>query len=419
MVYFSLRFYTEVLALFNSLNIHPINFISAMSNALELSTTGISKHHLRTAIISKHIGDFFNLKYEELEILIYSALLHDIGAASNWDEKHYIAHSDYKYVFNHAENGYQILKDSQQLEVLATPIRYHHDRYKGGNPSGLKGQDIPLISRIIHISDRIEVGINKNKHILQQRNRIIDGIESLNFFDPEIVQAVKELGKIEYFWLDIVNPIYESRFLSDLKFFGKLLFDIDDLITMAEIFSKVVDATSHYTAEHSKNVARVTRYLAQNIGFSSDEAKKLYLAGLLHDLGKLAVPNEILNKDGPYTTDEYDIIKQHPYYGHRILEQVEGFENIAFWVGTHHETLDGQGYPYKLSGENIELGSRILAVADVFSSLIEDRPYRKGMDLDEAIKLMEDMANNFKIDKSIVRAVKMNSHDIYSIITKY
>lgn len=296
------------------MKIHPVSFIKAMSYALELSTTGISKHHVKTAIIAKSIGEFMALQPDEMQVLIYSALLHDIGAAANWNEKHYIihAHNDME-VFHHAEKGYEILKTSPQLSMLAIPIRHHHDRFFGINPTGALGKEIPLASRIIHISDRIDVLINKNLHIFKQRKKILENLETYNFFDPDILKVVIELSKRDYFWLDIVNSEYEDKFFSELTFFGKYNFNIDDMIIIAEIFSKVVDATSHFTASHSTNVANVAAFLAETRGFCQDEVKQIRLAGLLHDLGKLIIPNELLNKSGNLTQDEKEIIRQHPY----------------------------------------------------------------------------------------------------------
>ena len=401
----------------SSLKIHPISFINAMSNALELSAVGISKHHHRTAIIARYIRSKLNMSQGELQILIYSSLLHDIGAAANWDEKHFIAHAENdERIFKHAEEGYNILRESQQLGMLAEPIRHHHDRFNGKNPTGIKGHDIPLMSRIIHIADRIEVQIDKEIHIFQQRSRIISNIENCDFYDPDLVSVFKELSETEYFWLDIVNPEYEKNFLNDLIFFGKLLFDIDDLIIIAEMFSKIIDATSHYTASHSQSVAKVAKFLSKQRGFSENETKEFYLAGLLHDLGKLAIPNEILNKPGSLTKDEFDIITQHPYYSHRILEQIEGFEKIASWVGAHHETLDGSGYPYKLKSEKIELGSRIISVADVFTALIEERPYRVGLTVKETFSIIDDMVQNMKLDPNIVKDIKEDSKLVIQLI---
>lgn len=389
--------------------IHPVDLIKALSSALELSVTGISEHHHRTAVIARNIGLELGITQNQLEILIYASLLHDIGAASNWHEKHFIVNNDDDMqVFNHVEAGYNILKDSPQLGILAEPIRYHHDRFCGGNPSGLTGTEIPLLSWIIHIADRIEVDIDNSQHILNQRNNIINNLESNTYFDPELVKVVKNAGKKECFWLDIVNRDGFHDFLKKLGFFGKLTFYMDDIIVIAKIFAKIIDDTSPYTAAHSQNVAKVAKCLALYTGFSEVESEKLYLAGLLHDIGKLAVPNEILMKPGTLTDNEYAIVKQHPYYSYYILQQVEGFEEISIWAGSHHETLDGNGYPFGLKAPEINLGSRILTVADIYCALLEDRPYRDGMTYSQTMSIMNDMVKAKKLDDKIVNDLTNN-----------
>ncbi|MDP4091511.1 MAG: HD domain-containing phosphohydrolase [Bacillota bacterium] len=397
--------------------IHPISFIKAMSMALELTNTGISNHHCRTTIIAKAIAKHLQLSQPELQTLIYASLLHDIGAASNWEEKHSIMHDDNtSAIFHHPEAGYQILKGSPFLLEIAVPIRHHHDRYCGGNPSGLKGEQIPLLSRIIHISDRIEVMIDKNKHIFKQRQDILSYVESSDFFDPALVKIVKTLSASEGFWLDIVNYEYQKVFLSEFDFFGKRMLTSDDLINIAEIFSGIVDGISPFTLRHSRDVAATAIFLARKHGFNEEELKLFYLAGLLHDLGKLAVPNEIVNKPDKLTEEDYAIIKQHPYYSQRILQQIEGFEEISNWVGQHHEALDGQGYPYGLCSDKISLGARILTVADIFCALTEDRPYRRMMNLEQTWAIMDDMAEKLKLDPNIYKYLKLYPDEVSALL---
>lgn len=401
----------------NPLKIHPISFIKAMSKALELSSNGISKHHRRTAIIARYIGMGLGISQSQLQILIYAALLHDIGAAADWDEKHFIAHADTNdLVFKHAEAGYCILKDSARLSILAEPIRYHHDRFCGGNPSGLVGKEIPLLSRIIHVADRMEVQIEDSQHIFSQRAGIVAELEKADFFDPEIIKVVKDVGQVDAFWLDLVNNDYVNNFMNTLQFFEKLLFDLNDMIGIAEMFAKVVDATSPFTATHSNNVAKVSRELARIMGFSEGESQEFYLAGLLHDLGKLAIPNKILNKKGKLSEEEYEAIKQHPYYSYRIMEEVDGFQTIAAWVGTHHEKLDGSGYPFHFKAAQISFGSRVLAVADIYCALIESRPYRQSMTSEQAIAVMNEMVLENKVDANIVNVVREHSALFYEMI---
>lgn len=404
----------------NTIKIHPASFIAALSSALELTSTGISRHHHRTAIIARHFGSHLKMNQEESQVLIYAALLHDIGAAANWNEKHYIIHATDRFqIFNHAEHGYDILRVSRQLKALAEPVRHHHDWFSGQNPSGCSGQAIPLASRIIHLADRIEVLIDNSRHIFAQRDAIMQEImQTPGQFDPDLLDVFAELGCRDIFWLDIINQNQEKSLFNELSFFGKYFFEMDDLILIAGIFAQIVDSASPYTASHSQNVARVAQHLALARAFCEEEAKQFYLAGLVHDLGKLAIPNAILNKPGPLTREEREIVKQHSYYSQRILEQVEGFATIARWIGTHHETLDGKGYPYRLDARSMELGSRILAVADVFSALIENRPYRNGMNPGAAMIILEDMAQNHQLDGRIIQDVRAYIENLLPLVRK-
>lgn len=143
-----------------------------------------------------------------------------------------------------------------------------------------------------------------------------------------------------------------------------------------------------------------------------------YLAGLLHDLGKLAIPNEILIKPGKLTVKEFDLIKQHPYYGFRILEQIEEFNLIASWVSQHHESLDAEGYPCKLPMDKITLGARIITVADIFCALKEDRPYRNGLSVEQTLVVMTNMAVQNKIDSNLVNYIRLNASMIANLVIK-
>ncbi|MGC8574942.1 MAG: HD-GYP domain-containing protein [Caldisericum sp.] len=132
------------------------------------------------------------------------------------------------------------------------------------------------------------------------------------------------------------------------------------------------------------------------------------IAGYLHDLGKLAVPKEILEKPDKLSTEEFNVVKSHTYYTYRILSCIPNFETINRWASFHHERLDGSGYPFRLSAFDLPLGSRIMAVADVFTALTEDRPYRAGMDVDKALKIIENMSQNNILDVYTVQLLKKN-----------
>ncbi|MGB9681517.1 MAG: HD-GYP domain-containing protein [bacterium] len=146
----------------------------------------------------------------------------------------------------------------------------------------------------------------------------------------------------------------------------------------------------------------------RELGFSENELKLIRIAGYLHDIGKVAIPIEILEKPDILTEEEYNIIKLHAYYSYRILEHIEGLELINEWGSFHHERLDGSGYPFGIKGDGLSLGSRIIAIADVFTALIEDRPYRRGMDIDEALDNIRSLVRANKLDRYIFSVLERN-----------
>ncbi len=400
-------------------NIHPISLVRALSLALELSTGGLSRHHWRTAMIAHRIAEQIELVPAERQTLVYAALLHDVGAASNWDERKKLSNLMLSIdMYTHAEEGYQLLKNSQQLGILAIPIRHHHDCWDGSSPSGLAGEDIPLLSRIINLADRLEIMLRNDVYIFEQRPEILSVIRKLSgsYFDPTLVKALHGFAKQESFWLDLTNPQHYQDFFRNLDAYGRMRFDIEDVLNIAEIFATIIDRTSRFTAVHSRSVSNVAAFLAKAIGYSQEEVKAMRIAGLLHDLGKLAIPNAVLEKPGKLTELEFGIIKQHTYYTYRILEQIDNFELIAEWAAYHHETLDGAGYPFRINESTFRLGSRIVAVADVFAALTENRPYRSMLSCFDVEKIMRDMVNNRKLDGKLVGELFSNRNEVYLLV---
>jgi putative nucleotidyltransferase with HDIG domain len=205
-------------------------------------------------------------------------------------------------------------------------------------------------------------------------------------------------------------------FFKSLDVYGSIRYSLDDAINIAEIFATIIDRMSSFTATHSRSVAKIAAFLAEIKGFSADEVKNMKIAGLLHDLGKLAIPNEILEKPGKLNNGEVVIIRQHTYYTYRILEQIDNFDTIAKWAAYHHETLDGQGYPFRIKEESIPLGSKIVAVADIFVALTENRPYRENLSEIKVKSIIFKMAENGKIDKSIVNDLFEHYHEALEIM---
>lgn len=136
------------------------------------------------------------------------------------------------------------------------------------------------------------------------------------------------------------------------------------------------------------------------------------VAGYFHDLGKLAVPVGILEKQDKLTRQEWNIMRRHTYYGYHVLQPLRDLRTVNLWGSLHHERLDGRGYPFHISGEELTLGSRVMAVADVFAAISEDRPYRKAMSTKQVIEILDNNASSGGIDQEIKDILKKNYDEI-------
>jgi len=150
-----------------------------------------------------------------------------------------------------------------------------------------------------------------------------------------------------------------------------------------------VELRDPYTSGHQKRVANISRSIATEIGLPPEQIDGIRMSGVIHDLGKISVPAEILSKPGKLTDAEFNLVKQHPAVGHNILKDIEFTWPIAQIVFQHHERLDGSGYPVGLRGEETMLEARIMAVADVVEAMASHRPYRPSLGIDVALKEIE------------------------------
>jgi len=181
-----------------------------------------------------------------------------------------------------------------------------------------------------------------------------------------------------------------------------------------ETLANAVDAKSPWTAGHSERVTRLALEIGKEMGLSAADLELLQLGGMFHDMGKIGVPEDILDKPGRLSDEEYALIRKHPEKGAGILEPIRAYHEAIPIVAQHHEQFDGQGYPFGLAGGEIALGARILAVADVFDALYSDRPYRRGWEFDRVVSFLEEKAGS-QFDPEVVRAFMKIDHCAYLI----
>ena len=161
---------------------------------------------------------------------------------------------------------------------------------------------------------------------------------------------------------------------------------------MIEAFAKTIDMKDKYTRGHSSRVAEYTAMLARELGYNEETVEKYYNIALLHDIGKIGVPPEVLNKPGKLTDEEFGIIKSHSALGFNVLKDISIMPELAIGAGEHHERPDGKGYPKGLKGDDISRVAQIIGVADTFDAMYSDRPYRKRMNFEKAVSIISEVS---------------------------
>ena len=387
------------------LQLDLVRLLLSLSDWLDWSQQGITNHHKQVAFASLGLGKAIGLDDDSLSRLFKAASIHDIGAVT-WNEKLSLARFDLEHTRPHCERGQYFVSESNLLSHLGTTILHHHDTWTGSNPGGVRGEEIPLSSRIIHLCDRIAILINHDDHILNQRKSIVPRIRDLSgkAFDPELVTVFESLAKKESFWLDLAQPSFDFQLgsMAPVKLVSGTATELRDL---AEVMAYAVDAKSRFTYRHSHGVAAVARFLAELSGVDSERCTLLEIAGLLHDLGKLTLPEAILEKPGALTPSEISWIRQHTYYTYWFLLPAGIDHEMVEWAAYHHERLDGRGYPFGVGADQLQLEHRIVAVADIFTALREDRPYRRPMQWEEIARILRSQAKSGGIDGDIVDAL--------------
>lgn len=363
-----------------------------------------ANHSKRTALASLYIADKLGYDDDKLKNLYIAACAHDIGAVEAFSE----SHRDGDFIYEHSEFGSNIIKKLPLDRSVSKAIRFHHENWDGSGPNGLSGTNIPEESLIIHIADMFEFIFDDNKPYRVQREDIVNWIRSRKgvLFSPNITDALLEACEPERFWLDMEN-INTSSFVLTRKYPSLITpISLNVLRNISMVFAAIIDKKSAFTHDHSIGLFNHTTKFSKYYGFNEGETMKMKIAALLHDIGKLSIPNHILDKPGKLTAEEFSIIKSHTYYTKLILGNIEGMEDIAEWAANHHETLTGNGYPEGLDASQLCHKSRIMAVCDIYQALTENRPYREGMHRDKAFGIIDAMVDSGKIDASVVKALK-------------
>ena len=422
----------------SALQLRMSDLISALSLALDLTEGQPMGHSVKACVLGMRIADILNLPLEERSNLYYALLLKDAGCSSNAARMYEIFGGDERMakkevkttdwsritmdgldylsrnvmpgksrlervlaIANIAirrkeqseelfqlrcERGGQIAKKIGFSEVTTEAIFSLDEHWDGkGFPRGRKGSEIPLLSRIMNLCQTLEVfaaigGLQDAFQVIEDR--------SGTWFDPEIVASCRELERDTKLWemIEGQNVRQHAIDLEPLSVFAYA--DDAKLDNVCEAFADVIDVKSPYTNQHSRQVTHYALAIGKRIGLADADLTIVRRAALLHDIGKLSVPNKILDKPGKLTAEEWETVRLHPYYTQRILERISGFSHLAFIASTHHEKLDGSGYYRNLRATQLPMSSRAITLADIYDALTAKRPYRDAMPVEKALSIM-------------------------------
>ncbi|MBV9082455.1 MAG: HD domain-containing protein [Acidobacteriaceae bacterium] len=412
--------------------------VSALSQALDLGSGATRWHSVRTCILGMRIAAELRLNEDIQAGLYYALLLKDAGCSSNASQMYNALGSDdiaakrdikktdwtrlnwetLKYALTHVASGKPFLERVRTILRITSRQKQHtrevtaircergatmarlmglpestaegigglDEHWDGkGNPEGRRGASIPITSRIMLLAQTLDVfytatGAQRALEVIRER--------SGTWFDPHVVGAAHSLARRKRLWsgLDCDAPL--STILN-LEPSQRTLSEGDiSLDAVCQAFAQIVDAKSPFTYNHSNGVANAAVAIARKLEFTPARVLFIRHAALLHDLGKMAVSNAILEKPGKLDAAEWQALRAHPAHTWNILRSISGFEGLSEIAASHHEKLDGSGYHRGLTANQLPLEARILVVADIFDALSAKRPYRDALPLEKVFAIM-------------------------------
>lgn len=438
------------------------DILSALSFALDLTEDAVPGHALRSCLLGMRLAGALGLPDVRREALYYALLLKDVGCSSNsarlcqiiggGDERRVKAgvkledwtrpgrpkrstlrllwtsvapdagpiqraanilrigltqhRNNEEMITMRCDRGAGIVRKLGLGDTAAEAVRGLDEHWDGsGYPERRTGAMIPVESRILAVAQHLDVfasekGSESAMAVLRER--------SGRWFDPELVKVAEHLNRMGSLWHSANPGTMESetrRAVLDLAPGQMGSLTISDIDLICEAFADVVDAKSSFTFQHSIGVTNAADRIAAALGFDSERRHFVHRAALLHDIGKLRVPNSILDKPGKLDAEEWRIVKEHPHLTREILARIGPFGYLANIAGAHHEKLDGSGYPDGKTAAELPLEARLIAVADIYGALTEDRPYRAGMPPERALAIISEDAPH-KLDADCVNALR-------------
>lgn len=391
-------------------NIDLHEAVYSLSDALDLVGVTHIHHGKRVAYIAAECARHLGWSGAHMDELFQAAILHDCGVSKTTVHAK-LAQMEWEHEAEHCQSGADLLAACPLLAHLSDTVLHHHTHWSQLKDLALP-QEVKLRANCIYLADRVDVltlaHMQKESDILLGKDEIRQQIYARrnDWFCPELVDAFMHVSQSEAFWFALEGEQINSFVTSWLKHFSGHTLEFGELRGLVHVFSCIVDAKSHYTKQHSDGVANLARYLGSLFQLPEETLEMLELAGLLHDIGKLRVPDEVLEKPDRLSEAEIIVMRRHSFDTYNILKRIRGLERVSLWASQHHERVDGTGYPYQTKNGDLSLEARIIAVADVFQALAQKRPYRDPVAPPLILSILKKMVERGKLDDSVVAMVE-------------
>lgn len=345
---------------------------------------------------------------DEIAEITLLGILHDIGAYKT-EEIDDMMEFENSHVWYHSIYGYLFLKNLSKMREKAIPLLYHHLPYKYYEEVGLKEDDI---AGLIRLADRIDVITSFNnpefceQWIQDNKGTMLSPYWVRVFFSmPNYKELLVQIASKNY-------TEYSKCMAEDLEY------EYDEIENYLTVIAYAIDFRSEFMVLHTVTTVNVSLAIGERMNLSPKELNDLYFGSLLHDVGKISCPVEILEKPGKLTSEEMEIMKDHVVDTRRILEGLIN-NNILEIAARHHERIDGSGYPDHLKFNDLTRQQRICAVADIVSALVRQRSYKDAFGKEKTIGILSDMDRQGLLDSQVVEVVINDFDQIMDEVNAY
>ena len=367
---------------------------------IEAELAGTSQHHsLRVALLCTKMGKHAGYDKDSLLALVTCALFHDNALTEYAMSLRADMYSKIDLRM-HCEHGQRNIGWLPFAKSVDGYVLHHHSSENGKGPFGVR--EFPHEAALIGSADTIDALHHLQRVKPGEMNLLRDKIAShMGTFSTrnalETLLAVLDGETLESLRDENIHAAARQVFPP-----WKARMEDESVLRLSQFIAHIIDCKSIFTRKHSEQIANRAWIMGKHYGYTREENSKLYLAASMHDIGKIATPTAVLEKQGKLDKDEYRIIMEHVRHTYDWLGEVDGLGEIRLWASDHHEKLDGSGYPFGKRGDELDFNSRLLACLDIYQAVCEKRPYHPARSHKETMVILYNMSGKGLIDGKIV-----------------